>query len=305
MKNRLAIFVLLFILTSCQIATMDTSDFCRSVGFHVQSFQSIEADTRTNISDGTNFVWSGNDTVGIYPNEGGQVFFSLNGGEGAQYASFNGGGWAFKSSARYYAYFPFNGDIYLKRDSIPVSYRWQRQNGINTTDHIGPYDFMFTAATLATDDALSFEFMHLNCIIRPRLTLPAGTYTKLSLIIDEPLFTTEGYYSLVDEHPSIVGTKFSNQLDLMLDNVSLSQTTQFLTYVMSAPLDITGKSIRIVVYDNLGNQYSYNKTPSFEYTAGKICGLTCTDYEKKTVDSIIIGGDITTKMENDTENVHF
>jgi len=293
--------------SSCQKEKGVIGTLCSEVSFAVKQYD-CEDDvpaTKTNLSDGTNFVWSAKDTVGIYPNSGGQVYFSMKDGAGVQYASFDGGGWEFKTTALYYGYYPFVGDMYLSKTHIPVSYRYQRQNGINNTDHIGYKDYMYTAPTSSTNGSLNFSFNHLSCIIRPRLTLPAGTYTKLSIIIDEPLFSLDGYYDLTSNEPSIIGVSYSNIIDLMLDNITLSKQTQFLTYIMAAPVELTGKKVKIVVYDDAGKQYVYEKTPSFSYIAGKICGLTCTDYISSNVGGVEIGGDIDGQMGNDIENVHF
>lgn len=305
MKSPVVIVASILCLLSCQNSMDDSLGQCRTLSFFVPAFEEVDQPlTKTNIVNSTNFVWSASDTVGIYPNSGGQVFFSMSEGAGAQYATFDGGGWAFRQSSLYYGYYPFVGDIYLQRDYIPVSYRYQRQNGINSTEHIGSKDYMSTAPTSSSGDALNFIFNHLSCIIRPRLTLPAGIYTKLSIVIDEPLFVMDGYYSLLDENPEIVGTSFSNTIDLILDNIILSEQTQFLTYVMAAPVELTGRKVKIIVYDNAGNQFEYEKTPSFTYSAGKICGLTCTEYTSSPVGGVVVGGDDENMMGDDSIVIH-
>lgn len=306
MRRNFIVAVLLLSMMSCEKRQDVSVKHFNKVSFEVCRYD-IEEDcaTKTSISGGTNFVWSAGDTVGIYPDSGGQVYFSMKDGAGAQYASFDGGGWEFKTGALYYGYYPFNADMYLDKTHIPVSYRYQRQEGINSTEHIGEKDFMYTAPTSSTNGSLDFSFNHLSCIIRPRLTLPAGIYTKLSIVIEEKLFAIEGYYSLESTSPAIVGTSFSNTIDLMLDNVTLTEQTQFLTYLMAAPVELTGEKVRIIVYNDAGKQYVYEKTPSFTYTAGKICGLTCTEYSSSDVGGITIGGDDEAQMDNDIENVQF
>ena len=68
------------------------------------------------------FVWEATDTVGIYPDKGSQVYFNIEDGVGTSSVSFTGGGWALKQNSTYVSYYPFVGDIYLKRDKIPVSF---------------------------------------------------------------------------------------------------------------------------------------------------------------------------------------
>ena len=81
-------------------------------------------------SDGRlEYFWSARDTVGIFPSSGSQVFFVIEGAGGTSNADFDGGGWAFKVSSKYFSYYPFIGDIYLDRSDIPVSYVGQKQRG--------------------------------------------------------------------------------------------------------------------------------------------------------------------------------
>ena len=82
-----------------------------------------ENGTRSTVNinnEGVQFLWSANDTVGIFPNTGFQAPFAMDEGAGMQTATFNGGGWALKASSTYAAYYPFN---FYNRDmtKIPVS----------------------------------------------------------------------------------------------------------------------------------------------------------------------------------------
>ena len=105
-KRCLAFAAAIAAFASCQIEDPfiieDTPVFEKSLVFSASDFKSDETlDTRTDIAPGGGFLWSANDTVGIFPNSGSQVYFAMTSGAGAGSATFDGGGWDFKPSAVY------------------------------------------------------------------------------------------------------------------------------------------------------------------------------------------------------------
>ena len=268
-------------------------DAVKTVSFNVPAFKDTdEVFTKTQIGeDGTSFSWSANDTVGIYPSSGSQVYFTMDEGEGASSAQFDGGGWEFKQSAVYYSYYPFIGDIYLRRDYIPVSYSGQKQTGITGTSHIGPFDFMCTDATTASSGSLSFNYHHLGALLYVNATLPAGTYTKLAITAPSNAFVSKGYYNLVSSNPSIISTENSNQFVIDLENITLTEQTQFMVYMMIAPTNLNGVEITVSVLNDQKKEYQCKKTPSRVYEAGNRYGLTCSSFEEVPQSMGLIVGD--------------
>ena len=227
------------------------------------------------------FVWEATDTVGIYPDKGSQVYFNIEDGVGTSSVSFTGGGWALKQNSTYVSYYPFVGDIYLKRDKIPVSFIGQKQIG-TTSPFVGARYYLATGASTSENGVLRFSYSTLNTIINVNATLPAGTYTKMSLTTEEPLFVEEGTYSLDDRE--IVGTKFTNTLEIDLENVTLTQEGVLPIYIMSAPVDLKGKEVTVRIISSEGQHYECIKTPSKIYEAGTRYGLTC---DKMTQSNVI------------------
>ena len=223
------------------------------------------------------FVWEATDTVGIYPDKGSQVFFNIEDGVGTSSVSFTGGGWALKQNSTYTSYYPFVGDIYLKRDKIPVSFAGQKQIG-TTSPFVGARYYLATEASTSEHGVLRFSYSTLNTIINVNATLPAGTYTKMSLTIEEPLFIEEGTYSL-DER-TIVGTKFTNTLEIELEDVVLTEEATIPVYIMSAPVDLREKEVVVRFMAADGMSYSSHKNPSKAYMAGTRYGLTCDEIER-------------------------
>ncbi|MBR5175013.1 MAG: hypothetical protein IKW89_03660 [Bacteroidales bacterium] len=87
-KNTLTGLAFLFSIAACTIVDTELSDpdsgFENEIVFSASSFKSDESlATRTSIVNGGGFIWSANDTVGIYPNSGSQVFFAMESGAGA------------------------------------------------------------------------------------------------------------------------------------------------------------------------------------------------------------------------------
>ena len=264
-------------IVSCQ--ANDSQDNNR-ITFSVNDFRDdgdCFSETRSNLVNGTSFIWSECDTVGIYPNTGGQVYFAMTAGAGTNSATFDGGGWNFKSSAIYYSYYPFIGRMYLDRHHIPVSYLGQHQPTATSTDHIGPYDYMCTPATSAENGSLLFSYSHLNSLIRVTASLPAGTFTKMTITSPDEDFATKGYFDLAAVEPTIISTETSNQLSITLGDITSDGSSSVIIYMMSAPVDLTGKQIIVRFYTSSGTIYYQTKNPSYTYNAGTIGGLTCAD----------------------------
>ena len=226
------------------------------------------------------FVWEATDTVGIYPDKGSQVYFNIEDGVGTSSVSFNGGGWALKQNSTYASYYPFVGDIYLKRGKIPVSFAGQKQIG-TTSPFVGARYYLATGASISENGVLRFSYNTLNTIINVNATLPAGTYTKMSLTTEEPLFVEEGTYSLDDR--VIVGSKFTNTLEIDLEDVVLTEGTTIPIYIMSAPVDLKGKEVTVRIISSEGQHFECVKTPSKAYAAGTRYGLTCDNMKEVSI----------------------
>ena len=221
-------------------------------------------------------AWEVTDTVGIFPKKGSQVFFSMESGAGTSSANFDGGDWALKQGSLYVSYYPLVGEFYLDRTKIPVSFAGQKQIGTSSPFHGARY-FLATEPTSSENGVLRFSYSTLNTIINVNATLPAGTYTKMSLTIEEPLFVEEGTYSLDDR--VIVGSKFTNTLEIDLENVTLTQEGILPIYIMSAPVDLKGKEVTVRIISSKGQHFECIKTPSKAYEAGTRYGLTCDNME--------------------------
>lgn len=250
--------------------------------FEVSPFNAVDENdvtTKTHVTPVNNyssyrFSWSVNDTVGIFPSGGSQIYFLVDSDGEASSASFDGGAWMPKEGYSFYAYFPFIGDYYLNATQVPVSFTGQKQIGNNNSDHFQQYDYMYTPVTTYDQgsNAFRFSFKHLITCVLPWVELPAGHYTGLDLSIDEPLFVTKGNYNLTADNPAITGKEYSNAFHVDLD-ISFTQTETLIAYVPLAPLNISGKTLTITITDEAGKQYTYTYKPSKAYAASNVYRL--------------------------------
>ena len=71
------------------------------------SFDDDAPMTKSNLDlNSLKFLWAAKDSVGIFPDLGSQIYFSMAEGVGQSVATFDGGGWALKKGSSYYSYFP-------------------------------------------------------------------------------------------------------------------------------------------------------------------------------------------------------
>ena len=211
----------------------------------------IRKKTSFNITpQGAEFQWAENDTVGIFPEKGSQVYFSMSAGSGTKTATFDGGGWALKSSSRYAAYYPFKGDMYLAHTAIPVSYVGQKQTGNNSTQHLSAYDYMAAVASTPENGNVNFNFKHLGCLIQFCVDLPQATeLASVTFTTDEKVFIEQGTMDLSSGNIEITPTKMQNTFSIGLENVKTESGNKAVIYFMVNPLDLEGQKIQVTVKD--------------------------------------------------------
>ncbi len=215
-----------------------------------KDFQFEDA-TRSSVTigeSGASFAWDEDDVIGIFPDKGDQVSFAMDEGAGTQTATFSGGGWALKSSAKYAAYYPH---VYENRDmtAIPVSYVGQTQNGNGNTDHIGAYDFMAAGVSTPENGAVAFDMQHLGTLVQLTITVPEpSTLTKV-VLTSSTEFTETGTIDLTAETPSITADAQSNTFEITLNNIATTEANEDVTvYFMTAPVDLTDSDLTITIH---------------------------------------------------------
>ena len=132
MKRGFLLLTLLCLISSCmypdglgQDTFGDSDEYESLVMVMPQSgYEDSETSTKNvaNVGTEVEFVWSVTDSVGIFPDAGSQIYFSMASGAGQISAAFDGGGWALKKNAEYFSYFPFVPDFYIRKDEVPLTY---------------------------------------------------------------------------------------------------------------------------------------------------------------------------------------
>lgn len=253
----------------CSISPIDVEE-----DFATGALDTLQA-TRA-VFSGTNFLWSAGDKIGIVPNKGAHIYFSVENGAGTSTAAFDGGDWAMKSSGTFYAYYPLYPDIFLTKEHVPVSYTGQTQSGNNNNLHTGSYWTLYTEGTKAVGNALNFSFDHLTSFFKTYVTVPAGTYTRITFTAPSKIFIKDGYFDLGAQTPKIVGTNFTNELSLELQDVTFTEETELSGYLVVAPIDIAGIPITVTVYKEGAPAYEYTLTKTSSMVASKTYAFRAT-----------------------------
>lgn len=229
---------------------------CVSVG--IKDIENEGAESRVAYqSDTKKYLWEKNDTLGIFPNVGGQVEFPIDESNvGTSFAEFNGGGWALKANYYYSAYYPFN--FYNRKvEAIPFSYLGQVQDGDASLAHLGDYLFMGASPTPVENGALTFDLGHLGNIIELSLTLPeAKTYTSLDVYTSSEIIPVKVNFNLKDSNLPQTSVEYSNRLSLGLKNIKTTSANQVVTVWMAFPVvSDAEKTLKAVVKDSQGYVY--------------------------------------------------
>ena len=226
----------------------------------IGKLQYEESRTAVSMGDFNNnsikLVWAEKDTIGIYPTEGDQLSFPIVEGVGTNKCTFNGGGWALKTSTSYKAYSPFNRAYYYqKNDKLCVSMLGQKQKGNGNSNHIGKYDLQIAEGKTPSTGKISFDFKHQVCFIRMDLTVPVSATWKSITLESDALFTTEASMNLSSETSTLTGISTSNSVTLDLENVKTEKGETITAYMVVLPVNLTGKTLEMILTDSAGNDF--------------------------------------------------
>ena len=206
------------------------------------------------------FSWTPGDQVGILPDAGAQVYFTIpEPEEGVELtdeqrrkASFDGGAWALKATSNYAAYYPFIKDFDLQRTAVPVDYTGQKQTGNNDVAHLGAYDYMGARPVQTNENSggVTFDFDHVGALVLLKFTVPEAE-TKLNsvtLSAEGVNFITEGTYDLTSQEVfPITATETSATMTVGIDYTTTQANEEVTVYFMCAPVDLSGKMVNVSV----------------------------------------------------------
>lgn len=198
--------------------------------------------------------------------------------EGASSFSFDGGGWYMSTNYQYQAYAPYD---YNNKDAkaLPLNFIGQKQKGKDNMDLLGPFYFV-TSAKASPDPStheLSLSMGFRITVARIVLQMPAtASYKKLYLVTDGD-FALQSTYNLETE---TIGENLlpSKGMCLNLESVSASAGEEIMFFMCVCPVDLTGKTLDIVLVDSSDNKYvaSYNGKKAFNAARAK--GISYADF---------------------------
>ncbi len=226
----------------------------KGISVTLTDFETVGADTRlayTDSGSGVKVAWAIGDTIGIFPNKGGQVEFPIEEGTQSSQATFDGGGWALKANSTYAAYYPYrnaNGNYGNQR--IQLKYSGQQQAANGSAAHLSAYDYQATGGVSTNAKGyLNFQFKHLGALLKLKLTVPkAGVYTSLTMTSSENVFVTNAELDISGDEPVLKPVSYSNSMALKLKNIELTADNSELTaYMMLAPADLSQGSLELTI----------------------------------------------------------
>lgn len=218
------------------------------------------------------YVWSATDTVGIFPDAGSQIYFSMAGGAGQTSAKFDGGGWALKKGSGYYSYFPFVPDFYIDKSAIPITFIGQKQtgNGDPGRAYLGNYCYM--VAKGVSDEAtgsLYFNYERVGVLFRMRIPVQAGTYTSLTLRVEGNKLAEKGTIDAVDIDKVIHDASYTDHITLELEDLTMQTGGTLVGFLMLPPFNMLGSQVSfdltksdgtIVTSSAIGKNFTLGKT---------------------------------------------
>ena len=240
--------------------------------------------TTVTITDkGASFGWSDNDTIGIFPETGAQVYLLMKKNNGKT-ATFTGGGWALKPLSTYGAYYPFISSFKFPRTAIPVDYSGQVQEGNASTAHLGKCDYMSATPEAPVDGTVSMHFKHMGCLFHFKTkALPSVTLNKVELVTKGKDLPVKGILNIDEGKITVDEAANVSTLTLGCKDVVVADASNELTLnMMMPPFDLTGKKF----YINL--EFSDKSKSQIEikggnFVAGKAYNLTSEALKHKQV----------------------
>ena len=243
---------------SCQEAKQDMPEDdngISSVVMRLSPFEGDDIETRTTYSYDASankftFLWAEGDAVGIVSSEGSQLKFPIKEDYFGQVdAEFDGRGFALVAGSRYSSYTPFVADYDLDPSALPLDYTGQVQSGDDSTFHLGDYGFSAAIGSAPNSGMLYFTYLNIGSPHRYRMPVLPGTYSGLTVSVDEPKYVTKGTINLnAEDDASLIAinpSEVSESIHLDLEETTVASVGNLRCWMMVAPTNLTGKTIRM------------------------------------------------------------
>ncbi len=201
------------------------------------------------------FKWAAGDTLGIFPNKGGQVEFPITIQESSTSASFDGGGWALRNNASYAAYYPFNvWNCFQSNKTIVLDYSGQVQDGNGSFAHLSAYDYLASAKTTPENGSVTFQMDRQGAILYIDIVVPEpATITSLTISCDEAIFVEKAALDISGNTPEVTPIETKESLNLNFENTATTyQNETVRAYMAVQPVDFSSKTVTATLRTNAG-----------------------------------------------------
>lgn len=197
------------------------------------------------------FHWSEGDNVGVFPETGTQVAFTMTGDNNFISIPFDGGGWSLREDMHYAGYYPLQPNVLLDPTNIPLQFDnlVQKGNGMADSDRPEVMHLLYTKPNKAgTNGTLNFVFHHAVSVFHFRILLPKeDTYTAVRLVTDGE-FVTSAKLDCFAETNNITPLTTAQVLTLNLQDIHDTADDNCLDiFFPFYPVDLSGKKLRIEV----------------------------------------------------------
>ena len=200
---------------------------------------------------GVTFGWLSSDKSAVFTTVGTLLLHKVKTIENDKnYAMTECAGWAATANSNYYAGYPYS-EYYLLAKSpyiaLPIKYTGQAQRLNNNTEHLAAADYM-TAQATSTASALSITYTHLGSIMRIAAFVPeTKTFSSLTLTTKDNAAWFAEEATMNATNNTMTPTATAASATLSLNNITVAAGDSLIAYIMTAPTDLTGKSMQLSI----------------------------------------------------------
>ena len=212
----------------------------------------LAMDYAYNNKGGVEVVWNNSDIVGFYTVSNNRIrttVYNIDSFDKHK-VILTGNGWLLTSNSQYYGYYPYNSDYQMNGNlmtALPIKYIAQTQSSNDNASHIAKVDYM-TSQTRTTDNAAEFTFTHLGSILRIAAYIPEEkTYTSITLTTKDNTAWFAEEATMNATNNTMTPTATAASATLSLNNITVAAGDSLIAYLMTAPADLSGKSIVITL----------------------------------------------------------
>lgn len=197
------------------------------------------------------FGWQKSDESALFTPEGTIVRYKTESVENDNhYAVMRNSVIALKSNINIYGCFPYARKYLLENQSytvLSITYVNQTQTHNANTEHLAAADYM-TAQATSTANALSITYTHLGSIMRIAAFIPeTKTFSSLTLTTKDNTAWFAEEATMDATNNTMTPTATAASATLSLNNITVAAGDSLIAYLMTAPADLSGKSIMITL----------------------------------------------------------